>query len=244
MRRAPRDRVTVGVTASTGDITAGAWTDPSAYSPLSYVRAVQRAGARAVLLVPDAEDAADPASVFELVDAVVLSGGAGDVDPARYGQSAHPETTPDDPLRDAFELAIVAHAQEAGAPLLGICRGMQVVNVALGGVLEQHLPDALGHDAHRLLPAGFAEHAVRLEPGTLAARAAGGERETVLSHHHQGVRTVGDGLRATGWADRDGTVEAVEGRDGRFLLGVLWHPEEDERSRVVAALVDAAEERR
>lgn len=232
--------MTVGVTASVGTVTAGAWTDPTVFSPLSYVHAVQRAGARAVLLVPDEADAADPEAVFELVDAVVLAGGAGDVHPARFGEDVHPATRPDDPLRDAYELALARHARRTRAPLLGICRGMQVVNVAHGGRLVQHLPDALGHDRHRRLPAGFADHEVRLEPGSLAARATGAERETVRSHHHQGVAAVGDGLRATAWADEDGTVEAIEGTDGGFLLGVLWHPEEDERSRVVAALVDAA----
>jgi putative glutamine amidotransferase len=232
--------VTVGVTASLGTVTAGAWTDPSAYSPRSYLDAVQRTGARAVLLVPDERDAQDPAAVFDVVDAVVLSGGAGDVDPARYGEPAHPQTHPDEPVRDAFELALVDHARRTGAPLLGICRGMQVVNVAFGGRLEQHLPDALGHDRHRVLPAGYAEHEVRLEPGSLAERAVGAVRETVCSHHHQGIGSVGEGLRATGWAVEDGTVEAVERADGGFLLGVLWHPEEDERSRIVGALVDAA----
>ena len=236
------ERVTVGITASVGTITAGAWTDPSVFSPLSYVSAVQRAGARPVLLVPDAADAEDPARVFDLVDAVILSGGAGDVDPAHYGEERHPATRPDDPVRDAYELALARHARRTGAPLLGICRGMQVVTVAHGGRLEQHLPEALGHDRHRRLPSGFSEHEVRLERGSLAARAAGGERETVRSHHHQGVREPGD-LRVTGRASEDEAIEAVEGTDGAFLLGVLWHPEEDERSRVVGAHVDAARER-
>lgn len=233
-------RVTVGITVSVGEVTAGAWTDPSAYTPLSYVHAVQRAGARALLLAPDAADAADPAELLDRLDAVVLSGGAGDVDPARYGQDRHPATQPDEPVRDDFELALTRGAHERGLPVLGICRGMQLVNVAFGGQLEQHLPDALGHDRHRLLPAGFAEHEVRLAPGSLAARATGRERETVCSHHHQGVRTVAPGLVATGWSTLDEAVEAIEAPDGPFVLGVLWHPEEDERSRVIAGLVEAA----
>ena len=224
---------------SLGTVTAGAWTEPSAYSPMAYVRSVQRVGARPLLLVPDAIDADDPRGVLDRVDALVVTGGAGDVDPALYGQDVHPATNVDDAVRDAYELALVHAATERGTPLLGICRGMQVINVACGGELEQHLPDVLGHDRHRRLPAGYSEHEVRLEHGSLAARAAGREREQVLSHHHQGVRSVGATLRPTGWSTLDDTVEALESEDHPFLLGVLWHPEEDERSAILGALVDA-----
>src|SRR5256714_13053460 len=121
---------------------------------------------------------------------------------------------------------------------------MQVLNVACGGTLEQHLPDALGHDGHTGPPGHYADHDVRLEPGSLAARAVGAERTAVKSYHHQGVRTLGDGLRASGFSLLDdGIVEAIELPGRTFALGVLWHPEEDERSRVVAALVAAARER-
>jgi putative glutamine amidotransferase len=124
-------------------------------------------------------------------------------------------------------------------PVLGICRGMQLLNVACGGTLVQHLPEALATELHAATPGAFGDHDVRLEPGSLAARAAGAERLSVKSHHHQGVDELGEGLRATGWAEPDGPVEAIELEEG-FALGVLWHPEEDARSRVIGALVSAA----
>jgi putative glutamine amidotransferase len=230
----------VGITVSAGTVQAGAWVDRMAYSPYAYVRAVHDAGARAVLLVPDAEDAADPDPLLSTIDAIVLSGGAGDVDPARYDADAHPQTRPDEAVRDAYEIALARRAPELGVPVLGICRGMQVLCVAHGGVLEQHLPDALGHDRHRRMPSGFSEHRVRLEPGSLAERAAAEPVTTVRSHHHQGVRDPGDRLVVTGRSDDDDAiVEAVELPGDAFALGVLWHPEEDERSRVVRALTEA-----
>jgi putative glutamine amidotransferase len=125
-------------------------------------------------------------------------------------------------------------------PVLGICRGMQILNLARGGTLVQHLPDLLGHGNHRHTPGAFSDHEVRLEPGSLAEAAAGAERVTVKSHHHQGVDELGEGLTVTGWSVPDDLVEAIELRDHPFALGVLWHPEEDERSRVVEALVAAA----
>jgi putative glutamine amidotransferase len=130
---------------------------------------------------------------------------------------------------------------ERDLPVLGICRGMQMLNVATGGTLVQHLPDELGHEDHRPSPGSFAQHEVRLLPGSLAARATGeAERHLVPSHHHQGPDELGEGLVASAWALPDGSVEALEHPERRFALGVLWHPEQDERSRVVGALVDAA----
>ena len=122
--------------------------------------------------------------------------------------------------------------------MLGICRGMQLLNVACGGTLVQHLPERTG-DQHRPMIGAFSEHPVRLEPGSLAARAVGAERTNVKSHHHQALDELGEGLAATGWAEPDELVEAIELPDRRHVLGVLWHPEEDERSRVIGALVDA-----
>lgn len=236
-------RPTIAITCSVGDIRSGEWDEHAAFSPIAYVRAVQRAGARAILLVADDEDAADPAELLAMVDGVILSGGASDVAPRRYGQSPHPATAAEEPGRDDLELALVRGARERDLPLLGICRGMQLLNVAYGGTLHQHLPDALGHDEHRVLPTEFARHQVRIESGSLAAAVTGNETENVLSHHHQGPDAVGGGLRVTGRATSDDTPEAIEDPTASFLLGVLWHPEEDERSRVVGALVHAAGER-
>jgi putative glutamine amidotransferase len=236
-------RPTIAITCSVGDIRSGAWDEHAAYSPIAYVRAVQRAGARAILLVADEQDAADPRELLAKIDGVILSGGGSDVAPRRYGHARHPRTAAEEPGRDDFELALVRAAREHDIPLLGICRGMQLLNVAYGGTLHQHLPDVLGHDDHRELPAAFARHEVRIEPGSLAASATGNHTESVLSHHHQGPDAIGDGLHVSGRATRDDSAEAIEDPAAGFLLGVLWHPEEDERSRVVGALVDAARRR-
>jgi putative glutamine amidotransferase len=237
-------RPTIAITCSVGDIRSGDWDEHAAFSPIAYVRAVQRAGARAILLVADEQDADDPQELLDTIDGVILSGGGSDVAPRRYGQAPHPATAAEEPVRDAFEMALARGAKARDIPVLGICRGMQLLNVAYGGTLHQHLPDVLGHDDHRELPAEFARHEVRIEPGSLAAAATGTTTESVLSHHHQGPDLIGDGLTVTGRATPDDSPEAIEDPAARFLLGVLWHPEEDERSRVVGALVGAARERR
>ena len=231
-------RPTVGITAATETINYGAWQDiPAFMSPANYVRAVQRAGGRPVLLIPDEEDTENPSEVLNLVDAVIITGGAGDLDPELYGQKMHPKTGPVQKERDAYELALVRAAIERETATLGVCRGMQVLNVAYGGSVEQHLPDVVGHEEHRPLPGVFVDHEVHLEPGSLAARTAGSEVADVRSHHHQGIREVGDGLLVTGRATKDDTVEAIEDPNHPFVLGVLWHPEEDEKSRIIKALV-------
>jgi len=224
-------RPTIGITCSVGDIRSGAWDEHAAYSPCAYVRAFQRAGARAILLVADGEDAEDPRELLDTLDGVTLSGGGSDVAPRHYGQTPHPATAAEEPGRDAFEMALAQGAKPHDIPVLGICRGMQLLNVAYGGSLHQHLPDVLGHDDHRALPASFARHDVQIQPGSLAAAAIGKRIETVLSHHHQGPDRIGDGLRVTGRSVMDDSAEAIEDPSARFLLGVLWHPEEDERSR-------------
>jgi putative glutamine amidotransferase len=232
-----RSRPNIGVTAATERVSYGVWKEiPAIISPARYLQAVQRAGGRPVLLPPDPEDAEDPGEVLDLLDALVVTGGAGDLDPALYGDERHPETGPVQEERDAYELALVRGALEREMPILGICRGMQILNVAYGGTIEQHLPDVLGHEEHRHTPGTFADHEVRLDPGSLAARAAGANRAPVKSHHHQGIRDVGSGLAVTGRA-ADDAVEALEDPSCPFVLGVLWHPEEDKNSQLLKALV-------
>jgi len=207
--------------------------------PRAYATAVQRAGALALVLPPDDAAAESPDALLDRIDALILAGGA-DIDPASYGAKPDPETAGGSPERDRFELGVAHRALERDMPVLGICRGMQMLNVACGGTLTQHLPDIVGHLDHRPTPGTFSNHAVRLEPGSLAAQAAGADRLAVKSHHHQGTDEIGENLVVTGWAERDGVVEAIELPQKRFSLGVLWHPEEDMRDRVVKALVDAA----
>ena len=220
----------------------GAWDARAALLPYSYVEAVQRAGGLALMLPPDPAVAADPDPVLDLLDGLLLAGGA-DVDPATYGAERHPATDDGAPERDAFELALAARAMERDLPFLGVCRGMQVMNVARGGTLNQHLPDDLGHEDHRRSPGTFDDHDVRITAGSLAARAAGETVHATKSHHHQGVERVGAGLEVTGWATADELPEAIEVPGNRFALGVQWHPEADESSRLIAALVEEARAR-
>jgi putative glutamine amidotransferase len=226
----------IGVTANLEVVRYGLWTEPAAMVPLTYVRAIARAGGRPLLLAPTPADLADPAELLELLDGLLVTGGA-DIDPAAYGEQPHAETAPVTADRDAFELALVRLAVARDLPCLGICRGMQVVNVAYGGALEQHLPDRIEQDIHRGDAGEFAHHSVEVEPDSLAALAAGATRVAVKSYHHQGVARVGDGLRVSARAAGDGTVEAIEDARRRFVLGVLWHPEEDEADRLVGAFV-------
>ena len=205
----------------------------------TYPTAVQRAGALALVLPPDDAVTESPDLLLDRIDGLLLAGGA-DVDPASYGAAPHPETGLTWPERDRFEIALAARAIDRGIPVLGACRGMEILNVARGGTLQQHLPDVIGSDRHRHTPGQFSDHDVALEPGSLAARATGTERAAVKSHHHQGVDELGEGLVAVGWSDADDTIEAVELPGKAYALGVLWHPEEDERSKVIGSLVDAA----
>jgi len=220
------------------------WTvwDQEAYLlPRAYVDAIQAAGGLALLLPPDEQLERDPDEVLDLLDGLILAGGA-DVDPAVYGADAHPETHGTRAERDTFEVALARRALERDLPFLGICRGMQVMNVALGGTLIQHLPESHGHHEHRRVPGSFdgAEHDVRLAAGSLAARAAGEEHHETRSHHHQGVDRIGEGLQVSGWSELDELPEAVELADRRFALGVQWHPEADPASGLIAALVAEA----
>ena len=226
----------VGICAAIETASWGAWTAEADILPRTYAVAVQRAGATALILPPDDTLAESPEPLLDRLDALLLAGG-GDVDPAAYGAREHPETAGARPERDRFELALAHAALEHELPLLGICRGMELLNVACGGTLEQHLERV---DLHRHTPGSFCDHEVRLEPGSLAARAAGAELLGVRSHHHQAVAELGEGLSASGWSEPDGVIEAVELPGHRFALGVLWHPEEDVSSGVVGALVEAA----
>jgi putative glutamine amidotransferase len=205
------------------------------------VTEVRRAGGLAMMVAPEPDLVADPDELLHRLDGVIVSGGV-DVDPASYGAEPHPETKGCTPERDAFEIALIRRASELDMPVLGICRGMQVLNVAFGGTLIQHLPETFGHEDHRRVPGNFdeADHDVRLVADSLAATAAGELLHTTKSHHHQGVDDVGEGLVVTGTSAIDELVEAIELPERRFVLGVQWHPEADERSRVIGALVQAA----
>jgi putative glutamine amidotransferase len=218
------------------------WEADCAIVAMSYIGAVQRAGGMALLLPPDAEATEDPSQVLDHLDALLLAGGA-DLDPATYGAEPHPETAGMRAERDAFEIALTRGAVARDLPMLGVCRGMQVLNVARGGTLHQHLPDLVGHEDHRRVPGAFGDHDVRLQAGSLAARAAGTETVPTKSHHHQAVDHIGDGLQVTGWSVLDELPEAIELPGARFTLGVQWHPEADEASAVIAALVAEARSR-
>jgi putative glutamine amidotransferase len=217
------------------------WDDEAALLPRSYIDAVQRAGGIAVLLPPDDAVRDAPAAMLDLLDALMLAGGA-DIDPTTYGAARHPETKETFPERDAFEIALTRAALERDLPFLGICRGMQLLNVARGGTLRQHLPEDVGHSDHRRNPGSFddADHDVRLVEGSLAARAAGETEHATKSHHHQGVDRIGEGLVVTGRATIDDLPEALEAPDARFALGVQWHPEADTASKLIASLVEEA----
>ena len=233
--------VAVGICAAVERARWGVWDQVITMAPRAYAAAVQRAGGLALLLPPDPRVADVGEEILEHVDALLLAGGS-DVDPHTYGDQPHPETGLTWPERDAFEVALTRMALARRMPVLGVCRGMHILNVALGGTLIQHLPDQLGHNRHRHTPGTFGDHEVTLLPGSLAARSIGAERTGVRSHHHQGVSRLGEGLVPTGWAEPDEIIEAVELEGDGYALGVLWHPEEDERSRVIGSLVAAAEE--
>jgi putative glutamine amidotransferase len=203
----------------------------------SYVAPVQRAGGVAVLL---AVDVRAPLVLLDRVDALLVIGGA-DIDPSMYGAARDPATEAVYPDRDRFEIALMRAALERGLPVLGICRGMQLLNVALGGTLVQDLVAADGSHPHRRVRGTFDgnDHTVRLEPGSLAARSVGEELHLAHCHHHQAVLALGSGLAVSGRAE-DGVIEAIELADGGWGLGVQWHPEANDRSRLFGALCDAA----
>lgn len=210
------------------------WTAPAALAPLGYVRKVDEAGGRAVLLPPSEEAVAE---TLDAVDGLVFTGGP-DLDPALYDAQPHRETNNLRPGRDRAEIALLTAALERDMPVLAICRGSQVLNVALGGDLEQHVPDIVGHEGHKETPGTFSKHGVVIEPGT-RLHGVLGDGLSINSHHHQGYGRLGRGLVPTARAE-DGTLEALEEPTRTFALGVLWHPEEGEDRRLFEELVAEA----
>ncbi|MGW1158350.1 gamma-glutamyl-gamma-aminobutyrate hydrolase family protein [Streptomyces sp. NPDC002519] len=207
----------------------GPWELDAALLPAGYPLLVQRAGGLAAMLPPD--DPAHAVATVARLDGVVIAGGP-DVDPSRYGAERSPRTGPPAPERDAWELALIEAAVASGTPLLGICRGMQLLNVALGGTLVQHI------DGHTERAGVFGRHMIKPVPGTRYAQAAP-EAVAVPTHHHQAVDRLGSGLVVSAYAE-DGTVEAVERPGADWVLGVQWHPEMGGDVRVMGALVRAA----
>jgi putative glutamine amidotransferase len=228
----------VGITTYVTPAKWSHWDETAALIPAAYVDAIERAGGRP-LLVPPSEEGIE--ETLEAVDGLLFSGGS-DLDPQLYDQEPHDETIGVHPERDRAELALLEAALARDMPVLAVCRGSQVLNIARGGDLVQHLPDVVGDEKHKHTPGTFADHDVTLEGGTRIA-ALLGERAPVKSHHHQGFGRVGTGLRVAAHAE-DGTIEAVEDPERRFALGVLWHPEAGEDMRLFEELVREAAEYR
>ena len=228
-------RPVIGITTYVTPAKWGYWDVEAALVPAAYVQAVERAGGRA-LLVPPSEEAVE--ETLAAVDGLLFSGGS-DLDPELYEQEPHDETFGVHPERDRAELALLAAALDRDMPVLAVCRGSQVLNVARGGDLVQHLPDVVGDEKHKHTPGEFADHDVSVEDGTRLA-ALLGDRAPVKSHHHQGIGRVGKGLRVSAHAE-DGTIEAVEDPSHRFAVGVLWHPEAGEDMRLFEELVREAD---
>ena len=229
----------VGVTTYHQRASWGPWDRVAAVLPASYVDTVVGAGGCPVLLSPSEDDTdveVVASSVVDALDALVLVGG-GDVDPARYGQAPDPATAGVDPGRDASELALLRAALDVDLPVLAICRGMQLLNVHLGGTLIQHVPDVVGDDRHQPARGCFSDVVVTTEAGSAVATFLG-ETTSVRCSHHQALDRLGDGLVVTARSS-DGLAEAVELPAARFVVGVQWHPEEDADRRPFRALLDA-----
>ena len=231
-------RPVIGITSYAQEASWGVWRLPAALIPLDYVDAIERAGGRA-LVIPPAQDGVE--ETLDALDAIVFSGGA-DVDPAHYGAEPHPETDMPQARRDAGEMALLHAALERDMPTLAICRGFQLLNVARGGDLVQHLPEQVGNDDHKQIPGEFAVHPVEVKDGSRLSEIVGSTPH-VTSHHHQALGRVGDGLVESAWA-ADGTLEGVEDPSHRFVVGVQWHPEAGEDAALFEALVEQAREYR
>lgn len=236
-------RPVVGITCYVEDVDRPPWVGQrSAVLPHRYVAQVEAAGGIAVVLPPRADvDDAMAREVLARVDALVVAGGA-DVGSGLYGAEPHPGAQPPRPDRDAWETALVRAADAVDLPVLGICRGMQVMAVAAGARLEQHLPERVGHEAHSPSPGVYSSHHVDPVPGSLLAEVVGADPLDVPTYHHQAV-LAGD-LDDTGWVPsawhEDGTLEAMEYPTARFRLAVQWHAEEAEGAALFEALVRAA----
>jgi putative glutamine amidotransferase len=235
----------IGITTYNGTNLLADLDDPTAYLPRVYSDAVRRAGGRPVLL-PAGGEGDEATWTVGNVDGIILPGGP-DLNPALYGQPLHDETSQPDDERDAWDMAVAKNALMYGVPLLGICRGMQVMNVALGGTLHQHIPD-LFEDVvdegqlveHDFYGRGFGEHLVIVGGGGLLESILGGEPMNVPTHHHQAINEVGNKLIPVGVAS-DGIIEAVEVESSdQFAVGVQWHPERGDDPRLFDAFVIAA----
>ncbi|MFC9694822.1 gamma-glutamyl-gamma-aminobutyrate hydrolase family protein [Kribbella sp. NPDC056951] len=227
-------RPRIGITTYLEPTVWGVWQRDAALLPRVYLDAVANAGGVPILLPPVGTDP----SVLDILDGLIIAGGC-DVDPASYDALPHPETVDTRPGRDQHETILIQEALAKDLPLLAICRGLQVLNVALGGTLHQHLPEVVAHDLHRPSPAVFGRTDVKVDPGSLTARLLG-DRSSVHCYHHQAIDVVAPTLQVTARAD-DGTVEAAEVEGHEFALGVQWHPEENpEDLRLFTALIDAS----
>ena len=238
-------RPVIGLTTYLEQAQTGVWDVLASFLPEVYFQGVTAAGGVATLLPPQPVDSDIAERVLDGLDGLLITGGK-DVDPAAYGQQPHPSTDQPGHQRDAWEFALLDAALKRDLPVLGICRGAQVLNVALGGTLHQHLPDVIGHSGHRAGNAVFTTLPVRTVPGTRLA-ALVGESVDARCYHHQGIAELGEGLVVSGW-DADGVIEALELPGHGFVLAVQWHPErsvdQDEPSRAIfRALIEAAEAR-
>lgn len=238
-------RPVIGICSALERARWSVWDQEAALLPYAYLSEISRAGGLALMIPPADHLIESPDGALDVLDALILAGGA-DIDPSTYGEEPHTETRGTVPRRDRVEVSLARRAIERDMPVLGICRGMQLINVALGGTLHQHVPDVVGTHEHRRRPGSFegAEHDVRLTPGSLAARAAGEELHETRSHHHQAVDRLGSGLIVSGASAFDDLAEAIEMPGRSFVLGVQWHPEADQSSGIIGALVQEARDER
>lgn len=237
---AHRRHPVIGLTTYLERATQGVWDVRAAFLPEQYFDAVTASGGIAVLLPPQPASAAVASAALDGLDGLILTGGV-DVQPELYGAPRHPRTDAARPERDQWELELFRGAEERRMPVLAICRGLQLVNVARGGTLHQHLPDVLGTDRYRIGGGVFADNVVHIDEGSALAALVGERELSVHSYHHQGVDRLGNGLIATARTD-DGLVQAIESTTGSgYLLGVQWHPEQNVQDRrLFAGLVREA----